>query len=42
MVTIGLDNVLSCVWHQAIIWNNFALLLIQLLDTHLNEIIIKI
>ena len=40
--TIGSDNGLSPVWHQAIIWTNAWILLIGLLLTGFNEIFIKI
>ena len=41
-VSIGSDNGLSLVWHQAITWTNTDLLSIEPLGTHFSEIWLKI
>ena len=42
LAIIGSDNGLSPGWHQAIIWINAGILLIQTLETNIREILIQI
>ena len=42
LTIIGSDNGLSSGWHQAIIWTNVGILLIETLGTNFNEILSEI
>ena len=42
LTIIGSDNGLSPGWHQAIVWTNVAILLIEHLGTNFSEILIEI